>query len=111
VFSQTNDEVANILRDLIEQWIPSGQEILIDAYCGVGFFAKALLPKFNRVLGIDWDRFAIDAAISSATDKEWYIAGAVEPQLATISRNDGFPAVASKEVTARGHHSLTLIVD
>jgi len=62
VFSQTNDAVANALRDLIVDLVPPNQELLIDAYCGAGFFAKALLDKFERVIGIDWDRFAIAAA-------------------------------------------------
>src|ERR1700704_1341015 len=70
VFSQTNDAVANALRDLIAQLVPPGQELLIDAYCGAGFFAKALLDKFERVIGIDWDKFAIAAAQENATEKE-----------------------------------------
>ena len=66
MFSQINDEVAQALRDLIVDLVPSNQELLIDAYCGAGFFAKALLDKFERVIGIDWDRFAID----SETERE-----------------------------------------
>src|SRR6266705_2208724 len=62
VFSQTNDAVANALRDLIDTLAAPNQQLLIDAYCGAGFFAKALLDKFERVIGIDWDRFAIEAA-------------------------------------------------
>ena len=62
IFSQTNDDVANALRDIIVQSIPPNQELLVDAFCGAGFFAKALLDKFERVIGIDWDRFAIAAA-------------------------------------------------
>src|SRR5215831_133647 len=62
VFSQTNDEVANALRDLIVDLVPPNQDLLVDAYCGAGFFAKALLGKFERVIGIDWDKFAIAAA-------------------------------------------------
>lgn len=81
VFSQTNDAVANAIRDLIAQLIPSNQELLIDAYCGAGFFAKALLDKFERIVGIDWDKFAIAAAEKSATSKETYIAGDVEVEL------------------------------
>jgi tRNA/tmRNA/rRNA uracil-C5-methylase (TrmA/RlmC/RlmD family) len=54
---------------------------LIDAYCGVGFFAKALLDKFERVIGIDWDRFAIATAKENATEKETYIAGDVDVEL------------------------------
>src|SRR5213594_1778686 len=50
VFSQTNDAVANTLRDLIVDLVPSNQQLLIDAYCGAGFFAKELLDKFERVI-------------------------------------------------------------
>jgi 23S rRNA (uracil1939-C5)-methyltransferase len=84
VFSQTNDEVANALRDLIIDLVPSNQDLLIDAYCGAGFFAKALLNKFERVIGIDWDKFAIAAAKEDATEKETYIAGEVEEELQKV---------------------------
>jgi len=81
VFSQTNDAVANALRDLIDTLAAPNQQLLIDAYCGAGFFAKALLDKFDRVIGIDWDRFAIEAADENATMKENYIAGDIEVEL------------------------------
>jgi 23S rRNA (uracil1939-C5)-methyltransferase len=75
VFSQTNDAVANALRDLVDNLVAPDQQLLIDAYCGAGFFAKALLDKFERVIGLDWDRFAIEVARQNATAKESYIAG------------------------------------
>jgi 23S rRNA (uracil1939-C5)-methyltransferase len=81
VFAQTNDEVADALRDLVVDLLPPSQGVLIDAYCGAGFFAKALLGKFERVIGIDWDKFAIDAARENATAKETYVAGDVEEAL------------------------------
>jgi len=81
VFSQANDAVANALRDLIARLIPAEQELLIDAYCGAGFFAKGLLEKFERITGIDWDKFAIEAARQNATAKETYIAGDIEDEL------------------------------
>ena len=84
VFSQTNDEVADALRDLIVDLVPPNQDLLIDAYCGTGFFAKALLNKFERVVGIDWDKFAITAAKEKATGKENYIAGNVEEELQQV---------------------------
>jgi 23S rRNA (uracil1939-C5)-methyltransferase len=84
VFSQTNDEVANALRDLVVNLVPPNQELLIDAYCGAGFFAKALLDKFERVIGIDWDKFAIAAAKENVTEKETYIAGDVEEELQKV---------------------------
>jgi 23S rRNA (uracil1939-C5)-methyltransferase len=81
VFSQTNDAVAQALRDLVQESIPPNQDLLVDAFCGAGFFAKALLDKFERVLGIDWDRFAILAAKENATAKETYISGDVAAEL------------------------------
>jgi tRNA/tmRNA/rRNA uracil-C5-methylase (TrmA/RlmC/RlmD family) len=87
IFSQTNDGVANALRDLIAKLVPPNQQLLIDAYCGAGFFAKALLNKFERIVGIDWDRFAISAAKENATLKENYVAGDVESGLRSALEN------------------------
>lgn len=81
IFSQTNDAVASALRELVVKMIPTDQELLIDAYCGAGFLAKALLDKFQRVIGIDWDRFAIEVATKNASPKEIYIAGDIEVEL------------------------------
>src|SRR5205807_8266708 len=108
VFSQTNDQVATALRDLIVDLVPANQDLLIDAYCGAGFFAKALLDKFERVVGIDWDKFAIAAAKEAATEKETYIAGDVEEELA---RSDGFLAVEGETPRLGSRRSLTLILD
>jgi 23S rRNA (uracil1939-C5)-methyltransferase len=87
VFSQTNDVVANALRDLIVDLVPPNQKLLIDAFCGAGFFAKALLNKFERVVGIDWDRFAIAAAKENATAKENYVVGDVQAGLRSALGN------------------------
>jgi tRNA/tmRNA/rRNA uracil-C5-methylase (TrmA/RlmC/RlmD family) len=84
VFSQTNNDVADALRDLIVDLVPTNQDLLIDAYCGAGFFAKALLNKSERLIGIDWDKFAIAAAKENATEKETYIAGDVEEALQKV---------------------------
>jgi tRNA/tmRNA/rRNA uracil-C5-methylase (TrmA/RlmC/RlmD family) len=84
VFSQANDVVANALRESIVKMIPTDQGLLIDAYCGAGFFAKVLLGKFQRVIGIDWDRFAIEIATKNASTKETYIAGDIEVELQKV---------------------------
>src|SRR5262245_3407990 len=84
VFSQVNDDVAYALRNLIVDLVPPNQVLLIDAYCGAGFFAKALRDKFERVIGIDWDRFAIAAAKESASEKEIYMVGDVESELQKV---------------------------
>jgi 23S rRNA (uracil1939-C5)-methyltransferase len=111
VFSQTNDAVADALRHLMVDLVLPNQAVLIDAYCGAGFFAKALLDKFERVIGIDWDKFAIAAARRNASEKERYIAADVEVELANASRNDGLLAVESGAGRLGSRASLTLIVD
>jgi len=114
VFSQTNDAVAKTLRDLVVDLVPANQQLLIDAYCGSGLFAKALLDKFERVIGIDWDRFAIAAAKEDATDKETYIAGDVESELQQVGAVHPNRPVSANDVQAGRLRSIaptTLIVD
>jgi tRNA/tmRNA/rRNA uracil-C5-methylase (TrmA/RlmC/RlmD family) len=112
VFFQTNNEVADTLRGLVVELVPPKQESLIDAYCGAGFFAKALLDKFDRVVGIDWDRFAIEAAKENATEKETYIAGDVGAELAQLPRQTRKGALqAVPAVADRSLKSFTMIVD
>src|SRR5207245_3343034 len=114
VFSQTNDEFADVLRDLIISLVSPNQDLLVDAYCGAGFFAKALLDKFERVVGIDWDRFAIGAARETATEKEVYIAGDVESELQQVGAVHPNRPVSANDVQAGRLRSIaptTLIVD
>jgi 23S rRNA (uracil1939-C5)-methyltransferase len=81
VFSQTNDAVATHLADRLDKLISPNESLLIDAYCGAGFFAKRLLHRFLRVVGLDWDIHAIAAAQLNATEAELYIAGDLALQL------------------------------
>ena len=110
VFSQVNDEVAEALRELVIDLVPPQQKLLIDAYCGSGFFAKALLDKFERVIGIDWDRFAITAAKENATEKETYIAGDVEDVEMAVSAAFASSAVQPKALAAASV-ATTMIID
>ena len=84
VFEQTNDGVAQALAKLVESMLPADHRLLIDAFCGVGFFAKRLAGKFDRVIGIEWDRHAIAAAEASAGPSESYISGDVEIELSRV---------------------------
>ncbi len=94
IFAQTNDAVAAALAAHVCTLLPPPRELLIDAYCGAGFFAKRLLAHFQRIIGIEWDRFAIAAAQETATPSESYLAGDVELTLARLlGEND--PAATS----------------
>ncbi len=89
VFSQTNDAVAEKLAETIAALIPPEQSLLIDAYCGAGFFAKRLSGKFARTLGLDWDIHAIAAAEANAAATETYFTGDLGARLeAELSRAD-----------------------
>jgi 23S rRNA (uracil1939-C5)-methyltransferase len=91
VFAQTNDAVADALADFISATLADERGLLIDAFCGAGFFTKRLAPKFERVVGIDWDRFAIDAARKDARPNETYIAGDVAIELGRSLRSNDQP--------------------
>lgn len=81
VFAQTNDEVGEAMALLVGRLLPTGHELLIDAYCGAGFFAQRLTNVFERVVGIEWDRRAVAAARERASANETYIAGDVDQEL------------------------------
>jgi 23S rRNA (uracil1939-C5)-methyltransferase len=103
VFAQTNDAVADALGDFIASTLADEQGLLIDAFCGAGFFTKRLAPKFERVIGIDWDRFAIDAARRNARANETYIAGDVVIELGrSLRSNDPAPTAVIVDPPATG---------
>lgn len=108
IFAQANDAVATALRNLVIGLIPSGQQLLIDAYCGAGFFAKTLREKFERVLGIDWDRFAIQKAQKDAGEQETYVAGDVDLILADLQTGTAGPTAPFSSLSSG---KTTLIAD
>ena len=114
IFAQTNDAVAEALADLIAGILPDEGKLLIDAFCGAGFFSKRLVHKFERVVGIDWDRFAIEAAQKDAGPNETYIAGDVAVELEKASRSGDFPVADLNKRRSADRDFLTsysLIVD
>jgi 23S rRNA (uracil1939-C5)-methyltransferase len=108
VFAQTNDAVADAMAGFIASLLTGKQGLLIDAFCGAGFFAKRLAPKFERVIGIDWDRFAIDAARKDAGPNETYVAGDVAVELREVAPGFASAGFDSPRVEAP---ATTLIVD
>lgn len=94
VFAQTNDAVAEALANLLAGAVPPEAKLLIDAFCGAGFFAKRLAPQVDRVVGIDWDRFAIEAAQKDAGANEAYISGDVTTELGWLLQKNELASTA-----------------
>jgi tRNA/tmRNA/rRNA uracil-C5-methylase (TrmA/RlmC/RlmD family) len=82
-FSQVNTAAAELLAATVIEMCGTG-EMLVDAYCGSGFFAKRLLEKFEKITGLEWSQGAVAEAKRSATEKETYLPGAVENSLARV---------------------------
>jgi len=80
-FRQTNEAVAELLRAAVVRQLDGGGELLLDAYCGSGFFAKALRDRFQKVIGIDWSEAAIEAALVDVGENEEYFQADVLPAL------------------------------
>lgn len=85
-FFQNNFHLLDALADSVRQRIAdSGAEYLIDAYCGVGFFAIELASMVKRFVGVEVDAPAIAAARRNAADRGVangeFIAGRAEEML------------------------------
>jgi 23S rRNA (uracil1939-C5)-methyltransferase len=72
-FSQTNDEVAQFLLDFVRSRVRG--PVLVDGYCGTGFFAHNLAAAVEQVIGIDWSQPAIRQAEKTAGPGETYLCG------------------------------------
>ena len=81
-FSQVNPGAAEVLAQVVSGMLAGDRELLVDAYCGAGFFSKKLVSRFQRVTGIEWSAGAVRAAKATALENESYLAGAVESHLA-----------------------------
>lgn len=73
-FRQVNDGAADVLAGIVAEMAGTG-DLLVDAYCGAGFFAKRMRGQFARVLGIDWDGRSLEAARENVGADEEYRAG------------------------------------
>ena len=60
-FFQVNTGGAEALVSLVRDYLaPTGEETLVDLYCGVGLFGLALADRVGRVLGVEADPSAAD---------------------------------------------------
>lgn len=89
-FFQVNTEQAEALLQCIETELNlSGNEVLLDAYCGIGTLTLPLAKQVHRAIGIEIhsesiDQARINAEINHITNVEFY-AGAVEQVLPSLS--------------------------
>ena len=81
-FSQVNAGAAEILAKVADEMLADDHGLLVDAYCGAGFFSKKLATRFQKIIGIEWSAGAVRAAKANALENESYLAGAVEVHLA-----------------------------
>jgi tRNA/tmRNA/rRNA uracil-C5-methylase (TrmA/RlmC/RlmD family) len=78
-------QLVEVARDFLRQ---SGSRFLVDAYCGVGFFALELADLVESYLGIEYDRQAIKAARRNALSRQRpngdFLAGRTEDLLTEV---------------------------
>lgn len=91
--------MVNVVRGCHQSF---GGQYLVDAYCGVGFFAIELASQVREFVGVEIDRMAIKAARKNAADKGVsngeFLEGATEKLLPEIMQK--FPA-----------HQTTVVLD
>ncbi|HEY5814569.1 MAG TPA: hypothetical protein VIT23_18180, partial [Terrimicrobiaceae bacterium] len=80
-FRQVNDAVAECLLEVVEGMAALGGSLLVDAFCGAGFFAKRLSPLFGLTIGIEWSVDAVRAARQGVRPHEIYLLGDVKRHL------------------------------
>ena len=86
-FRQVNNAVAEILKTTVREAVRPSSEanpiagLLVDAYCGAGFFAHELQSLFTKVIGIERSIASVAMASRQAAENEEYLAGDVEVKL------------------------------
>jgi len=89
-FFQTNTAQANRMADLALAALPSGPDVtLVDAYCGVGTFARLLAAQAGRVL-------AIEESASAIRDARWNLRDAPNVSIMQAKVEDALPGVTER---------------
>ncbi|HEU0026966.1 MAG TPA: class I SAM-dependent RNA methyltransferase [Ktedonobacterales bacterium] len=84
-FFQTNTGQANVMARLALAALPSGPDVtLVDAYCGVGVFARLMAGQAGRVL-------AIEESASAVRDARWNLRDAPNVEVAQAKVEDDLP--------------------
>ena len=71
-FFQANHDLNGTLKDLIAQALPARGAVLLEGYCGGGFFTGLVADRFERVIAIDNDpRTLLDAHRLALKNVAW----------------------------------------
>lgn len=65
-FLQTNARMTQHLYEYALTRPVDSKEVLLDGYCGIGLFSLALAKDFKKIIGIELDPHAIEAATEAA---------------------------------------------
>jgi 23S rRNA (uracil1939-C5)-methyltransferase len=88
-FFQVNTVATQELVRLVGEYLaPAGDEVLLDAYCGVGTFALSLADKVGQVIGVEEATSAVEDARLNAGGLATveFIEGSVEAVLPQLDR-------------------------
>ena len=89
-FFQTNTAQANTMARLALAELPSGPDItLVDAYCGVGVFARLMAARAGRVL-------AIEESASAVRDARWNLRETPQVEIVQAKVEDDLPQRAER---------------
>jgi 23S rRNA (uracil1939-C5)-methyltransferase len=89
-FFQTNTRQADRMATLVLEQLPRGPEVtLVDAYCGVGTFARLMAPQAGRVI-------AIEESASSIRDARWNLRDAPNVEIVRAKVEDYLPRLTER---------------
>ncbi|HEX8994991.1 MAG TPA: class I SAM-dependent RNA methyltransferase [Ktedonobacterales bacterium] len=89
-FFQTNTAQANVMARLALAELPSGADVtLVDAYCGVGVFARLMAERAGRVL-------AIEESASAVRDARWNLRDTPQVEIVQAKVEDDLPRRAER---------------
>ncbi|HET9111549.1 MAG TPA: class I SAM-dependent RNA methyltransferase [Ktedonobacterales bacterium] len=89
-FFQTNTAQAQVMARLAMAELPSGPEVtLVDAYCGVGVFARLMAERAGRVL-------AIEESASAVRDARWNLRETPQAEIIQAKVEDDLPQRAER---------------
>jgi 23S rRNA (uracil1939-C5)-methyltransferase len=89
-FFQTNTAQANVMARLALAELPAGPAVtLVDAYCGVGVFARLMAERVGRVL-------AIEESASAVRDARWNLRDTPHVEIIQAKVEDDLPQRAER---------------